>query len=152
MTYFSAFWYSTSSSREALRLLDEAVPGHVDVDVHRQRAVDGLHPFRRIGGAHRRKHAVEVRLAHEQDLLLGQIDHQVAAGVRAAEEQHLRLHAADVDDLLVAGHRRRRHDHDAWSRRGASRRGLRRRFLVCGFGLGRSHARAARATSGGRCR
>ena len=85
-------------------------PGTKMLDVHRQRAIDHLDPLRRIRRAHRRKHAIEIRLAHEQDLLLRQVDHQVAAGVRAPEEEHLRLHVAQIDDLLVAGHRRRRHD------------------------------------------
>src|SRR5690606_16898676 len=65
------------------------------------RTLDRIDPLRRVGGAHGREDAVQVGLAHEQHALFGQVDREVAAGVRAPEEEHLDALVADAERELV---------------------------------------------------
>ena len=58
--------------------------------------------------------------------------------MRAAEKQYLHFYVAEIDHLLVAGHRRGRDDHHAAvGRRFAVGLGRRRRLLELRLGVGR---------------
>ena len=111
MTCCSAFRNVSSSSFRICGELDEPVAGHVDVDRHALRAFDHLDPLARERRPHRREDPIEVRLAHEEDAFLRQVDAQVAAGVRAAQKQNLDVLLANAERGAVTDRRHRRGPH-----------------------------------------
>src|SRR6185503_18809854 len=62
---------------ERLRIIDETVAGDEPYGVDRLGVLERLNPLGGIGGPHRGKEPVQVRLAHEQHFVLRQIHAQV---------------------------------------------------------------------------
>jgi len=89
---------------EHVRRIDETVPRHVIVDIHGLCTLDHRDPFRRERRAHRREDSVQIRLAHEEDLLGGQIDGEVASGVGPAEEEDFDLLVTERDGRRLIVH------------------------------------------------
>ena len=54
--------------------IDEAMPRDIGLHFHRLSLLDHRHPFAGISGAHGGEDAVQIGLAHEEDVLFGKMD------------------------------------------------------------------------------
>ena len=77
--------------------------GNVGVGLDGFRAIERLQPLGRIGRSHRGEDAVQKGFAEEQNLPAREAHAEVAARVRAAEEQHVDAFGAEFQRLAL-GH------------------------------------------------
>lgn len=80
----------------------EPVPRNVPIRVEIESAVQGLSPFSRKGGPHRRKHPVHEDLAHEHHTLIWNADQEIRRRVGAPEEQNFSGAVAQIDRFDLA--------------------------------------------------
>ena len=66
------------------RAVHETVTGDVDINIHGLGSFNHRDPLRRVRRPHGWEYPVEVRLAHEQDLLRREIDDEVSPCVGSA--------------------------------------------------------------------